>query len=54
MEKRQNWSLYVFFQYLIRAELFSDHEKLDCPREHWTLPIDALKVHVNEETTEKL
>jgi len=26
--------LYVFFQYLIRAELYSDYEKLECPREH--------------------
>ena len=34
----------VFFQYLIRAELYSVYEKLECPREHLTLSIDALKV----------
>jgi len=34
----------MFLQYLIRAELYSDYEKLECPREHQTLSIDALKV----------
>ena len=28
------WILYVFFQYLVRAELYSDYEKLECPRKH--------------------
>jgi len=42
--------LYEFFQYLIRAELYSDHEKLENTKPyllmHW-------KLHVNEQTTKK-